>query len=161
MKNKIILSIAIALPILIIIAVALSVYLPARNAKPSAYNFVFESNDNYAGRYEVINGKISTAPNFDPKFPYAGTPKFYIHDTAANTNMVISLVEAQKLSLSDDVISPDGYKIESGGDSSALGFIFGAPNNYNKKYIVKNSFSRELNIPGDSYAFHFLGWIIK
>ncbi len=158
---------AIAIPVLLVIAIALSIYLPAAFAKKPKYDFVYTNEDDYYYRYTVKEEKIIELPQ-DQKSFYPLTRsdiKFYLHNTAENTNKEITLADAQSLNLSGDTTSPDGFTItRPDGNESIFTLFFGGVNNYNSRYFEapNSKIGLKINLANpQGYYFHFLGWVIK
>jgi hypothetical protein len=184
-KNGIIL-LAFLLPIVVIAGVALSVYLPSAFLNTD-YNFVYTSCtdgqryysspcDSYLQKhYEVIEGTLTVKPvdltqdlNKDgvPDFSGKYTDRIFYHDTAKNESREISLTEAQTLTLSSLLTSPDGVTVSghysrSGGDF----FPFGGGSSSYGYYLTKGKARSKLNLINttDQYYyqnnFQFIGWV--
>jgi len=174
LKHNIPLLVGILVPLLMIVFVAASVYLPALFVKPT-YDFIYTSQNDYryapyayGTSYDVENGKIvkhTTPPPSDVRdleyYKNPPEPKLYYYDTVANTTKEISFEEAQKYMVDTSVISPDGFELAPA--SSGGGFPFSFDNNeYGKVYIKSKSVSKKLNIQQRFYNdFSFLGWVKK
>jgi len=165
-KKNIDLVAAAAIPIIMIIFIAASIYLPRFFVKP-AFNFIYISpddryNQNY---YTVQNGKIILAPNTN----WGGeirtsVIKLYIYDVAKDTAREISLAEAQNLNLDAHKISPDGFEIVNGSDSDYIfPFFFASNTDYHTYYLKGHNLSKKLNIQLNDHSgyneFRFIGWI--
>lgn len=162
-KHNISLILGFSIPILMIVFVAASIYIPGIFSQPK-YNFLYVS-DTYYGRsyYSVNEGKIAQLPQPTPDYYNAPLvpPQLYVHDVAANKSRPISYEEALKLDLDPNLKSPDGYQIERG--RSGGGLLFYSNADYNSQYIVGNNVSKKLDLNKDSTVysadFRFLGWI--
>ena len=178
-KQNLSLYLAIALPILLIAAIALAIYLPNRFAHPQ-YDFIYSQtqpgtvNYDYNG-YTVVNGTVQIAPvpvYAPPMTPgYITTPvqkntpptnvKLFYYDVKQNSAHEISFANAQKYSLNANSISPDNYHVEYG--ASGGGVPFSASTDYSKVFLVGHSAHLLLQINAGNYynSFYFLGWINK
>lgn len=167
-KKNIDLVIAAAIPIIMIILIAASIYLPRFFVKP-AFNFLYISpNDSYNQNYYTVqNGKIILVPNtkWQRGIPMS-VVKLYIYDVAKDTAQEISLAEAQNLNLDPRNVSPDGFEIVNGSKSSYIfPFFFVSNTNYHTYYLKGHNLSKKLNLQLNDNSgydeFRFIGWIIK
>lgn len=167
-KKNIPLILGFSLPLLMVIFVVASIYLPGLFVQPT-YNFLYSVNGNAydTESFSVTNDRLIKIPaSYPPQNPAAVTqPKLFVHDVARNTGKEISWAQAQNLKLDSNTASPDGFKIEHGGSSDGF-FIFGGYNrDYNSRYIVGKGYSQklDLNNPEKPYgdSIKFLGWIKK
>jgi hypothetical protein len=175
------LIVAISLPFVMIAILAAVVYLPGISAKPQ-YNFIYVSGGGYYGpEYTVEQGKlvkhdISAPTSTDamgyprPKYPEEQQVEetLFMHDVKTNVSTRISYEDAAKLSLSNEIISPDGYQIqENYGNGGFMPFFFGGGHDYNTKYLVGHRSAEKLNITGVSttpYSYNpyrFIGWVLQ
>jgi hypothetical protein len=169
-KQKLPLVIAISLPIIMIVIVAISMHIPRIAAKPQ-HNFVYAIGEDMAYRYySVQNGMITqtdhTPPYYqthpaDMKYP---EPKLYLYDVSKDTSTALSLADAQRLRLDSNAKSPDGFEIvRGGGDGGIFGLFFGSPGDYNSQYIRGHGYSKKLNPTLESqnyyYSFRVVGWV--
>jgi hypothetical protein len=184
-KQNIVILIAFSLPILLIIGVALSVYIPSLFLS-TKYNFVYiictESNYRYITcnnyiqkRYSVVNNRI-VINNIDPtldsdndKIPDINenyTTRIILHDTEKNESREITFEEAQTLTLDDFEISPDGVTVEDEYSSGTDLFIFGGSSSTYGYYLTKGKTKKKLNLIYDydqyyyRYHFQFIGWVL-
>lgn len=168
-KQNLPLIIGFALPILMIVFIAASVYIPGLFSQPK-YNFLYAENTSfYDDRLFTVNDSHLTytplPTSTNQQYAPAPIPQLYIHKITTNESKPVSLDEAKKLSLDPSSESPDGYMIQSGnyGGSS---FPFGSyDRDYNTSYIVGHNVSKKLNVKtiGAHYygQVNFIGWIIK
>ncbi len=189
-KKNFAILLAFLLPIILIVAVALSVYLPSLFISTS-YNFIYTSctdgtnyyyyncNGYLEKRYAVVNGKLvvnNIDPNQDsdndtiPDIKENYTARIFLHDTKSNVSREISLEEAQALTLNGLLTSPDGVTVSSDYDYYNRGdfFIFpfsGGSSSYGY-YLTKGKSKSRLNLinNNDRYYnnnnFDFLGWVL-
>jgi hypothetical protein len=183
MRKNLPLIIGLAIPLLMIAFVAISIYVPSWFANPQ-YSFIYTVKDNYnmyGDRYFVQNGAIAkeTIPypvSTDSRYPTEKYPEtksyLYIFDIKSKTAKEISLDEAKKLSLINDLVSPDGYKLEQGTNDSGVFELFGGYDRYTSKWYLRNgAMNKEIMLQfpasvSDRYYyyndnFQFLGWIKK
>ncbi len=184
-SKNIALIVGLAIPVLMIVAVAGSIYIPQFFAPKPQYDFLY-TNDSYGGPYgaqfyEVQNGKIvknpPVLPPQDPNAPpyiNSATPQPYVakpvpapesrlfrYDVKNDTNKEVTFEEAQNLTLTTDQKSPDGFEFRDGSRGGDF-FPFGGGYDYNTKYLTGHGISRKLNISGNQYQYNpvrFLGWI--
>jgi len=178
------LYVAIAIPIIMMVLVAATIYLPSLFAAQPQYNFLYTVNDQgytYPVRgtapyyvYEVQDGKVTrqqiTPPNNPKELPNVPVApdrgqKLYIYDVKKNASTSISFEEAQKLKLDNDATAPDGFVIQRGGQRENLFSVLFGGSDYNSMYLVKSGTGKKLSIgPGNNqynpYDFNFLGWLI-
>lgn len=174
-NNNISLIIGISIPILMIVFVGVSIYLPAMLTHPKC-SFLYGTGSDYyqLNSYDVQNGKLlknevqyPATYNLPNPAPSQGAPaKLYVHDVEKNVSQEISLEDAQKLNLSSANISPDGFEFFSGShDYSIFSLFFSRDDYYGAKYIRGHGISKRLNLQKESeywyHDVHFLGWIIR
>lgn len=180
-KKNLPLLLGLAIPVLMIIFVAASIYLPGVFVKPT-HNFIYTTElDTYTHPHYQVDGttltlKCAEVPPYTPDPSFKLTPctaenagKLFLEDVAANRSSEISYAEAQKLILDSNTQSSDGYQIVSGGSRGVVPFIFeGGDTTGGGIYIKGHSVSKKLNIQSglrtDNYSspgFLFLGWVGK
>ncbi len=168
-KDNVSLIIGISIPILMIVLVAASIYLPAIFSPQPQFNFLYVTNDDYyKGRQYVIeNGKLVKR---EVKYPERYTPgiaRLLVHNVVANASKEISFEEIQQLSLDPNSKSPDGWEVVYGNrDDSIFSPFSSGRRDYNSMYLRGHNTSKKLNlqIPTDSRYYYrhrarFLGWI--
>ncbi|MDD5585188.1 MAG: hypothetical protein PHV55_09070 [Candidatus Omnitrophica bacterium] len=168
-KENLPLLIGLLIPLLMIIFVMVSVYVPTLLTQPKC-NFVYASGGDYyiLGSYAVQSGKlIKNEVKYPDKYPERTPiePKLYICDVVSNTTREISFEEAQRLNLSSAQKSPDGFEISSGSeDYSIFSLFFQRGGYYGDKYIRGHGIAKRLNLhKEDGYWYHnyrFIGWVI-
>lgn len=182
-KRNVGVLVALMLPVMFILVVALAVYLPSLSLS-TKYDFVYAtcsegdrysySCDKYLSmRFSVVDGKLTTNPVSQdatgdklPNKEAEYTVRVFLHDTQANESREISLEEARALSLNRLVTSPDGVSV-SGEYTSAPNvlFIFDGNSSYDN-YLTKGSSRRKLNLIDQggrryySNDIHFIGWVL-
>lgn len=171
-KRNITLVIGISIPILMILFVAGSIYLPGLFIQPH-YNFVYLNGDDlYYSRakyqYVVQNGTLQRieaglsdgTSNSQPRIE----SKLYLHDVKTNTSTEISFADAQRLYLDSNTKSTDGFEIVSGSYGRGFfPFFYGERSDYNARYLQGHNVTKKLNLQStDSshyYSFRFIGWV--
>ena len=167
-KKNVSLIVGIAIPILMIVLVAISIYVPALFAPAPRADFLYITGDSYyqGQEYVLDNGKLVKR---EVKYPENYTPevaRFFLHNTSANEDKELSFEEAQKLKLNTNVKSLDGYEVVYGNtDGGVFPFFFSGGTDYNAMYLKGHNTSKKLNLqsPSDERYYYrgrrFLGWI--
>ena len=187
-KKNFTILLAFALPIVLIVIVALSAYLPSLFIS-TKYNFVYilsctESVDRYLyrcenylqERYSIVDDKLVvnlidpervSDENRVPTNKENYTTRIFLHDNESNESREITLKEAQTLTLNSLLTSPDGITISSNYHrGSDFFFIFNGSSSYGY-YLTKGKSKSKLNLinNGDRYYyqnnFKFIGWIVS
>jgi hypothetical protein len=164
------LIIALALPILMMIGVALSIYVPSlfQTYHGQFLYSVQEIGSWGIGRgFVVVNGKIQPQPavvSAHTVYSSTTTARLYVHDLATNESRDISLEEAQRLNLDPSPRSPEGVEIDYGSQTDGVfPFFMISRDDYSAVYAKGERASRKLNVrikPGGYYnQFQFQGWI--
>lgn len=162
-KKNISLVIGISIPLLMIIFVGLSIYLPGIFIKPKT-NFIYYVGDSYySNSYSVSSSHLVEIPsNYTGNLKtFPQTNKIYLYNVQKEDNTELSYSEAQKLFLDSNVTSPDGFEVKAGGSGGFFPF-FGSYDGYYQKYLVGHNVSKKLKLlSGNQYGntFHFLGWV--
>lgn len=175
-KKNVPLIVGLSIPVLMIIFVAASIYLPGLFVQPKV-NFLYSLGGDYysKSKYYVLDDKIALGQIAYPEKGNTGRwvesrrePKLYFHDVVKNQNKEISFEEAQTLALDHNVKSPDGFEITRGEYSySIFEILTTRGHSWGTRYITGHNVSKKLNIPDrdDSYGyygdFQFLGWAIE
>jgi len=173
-KKNITLLVGMSIPILMILFVAGSIYLPGLFIQPK-FNFLYVSGaDSYYSKYQysVQNGKLVRSEIQRLENQIYQPPrevKLYIYDVAKNESKEISFEEAQNLNLDSSIISPDGFEIVYGSRGEGFfPFFFLSERDYNTLYLKGHNVSKKLNLQlsGSYYNyynyydnFRFIGWI--
>jgi hypothetical protein len=168
-KKNISLILGISIPVLMIIFVAASIYLPGLYTQPQT-NFLYVSDSPHSHinseRYRVYDGKIAkhyvktTEINMD--FKNQHTQQLFIHDVTENKSQEVSFEEAEKLNLDPSTESPDGFEVVYGNRNNGF-FIFSPGRDYNSRYLAGHNMSTKLNLVSGNKAYYseieFIGWI--
>jgi hypothetical protein len=184
-KQNIVILIAFSLPILLIIGVALSIYIPSLFLS-TKYNFVYiicaENNYRYNNcnnyiqkRYSVVNNRIvinnidptldsdnNTIPDINENY----TTRIILHDTEKNESREIAFEEAQTLTLNNFEKSPDGVAVTGNWSGGGDFFIFGGSSSTYGYYLTRGEIKKKLNLiySSDQYyyrdSFQFIGWVL-
>ena len=185
LKKNFAIILAFALPIVLILVVALTIYVPSLFISTN-YNFIYSSCtagtnyypyycNNYLQRlHSVASGKlvenaIDPLEDFDknglPDINENYTARIFLHDTQKNESVEITLEEAKELSLNGLLTSPDGVTISSNYERGSGFFLFDGGSSYGY-YLTKGKSRSRLNLINrdDSYYyrdnFQFLGWVL-
>jgi len=180
MRKNLPVIVAIVLPILVVVGVLISIYLPTVGLQPG-YNLVIASNNDKAwsyydeeARYVVVGQKIQrldlkkqeNSKNIGPA-PESQISRLYIYDFDKEQIQEITYEEAQNLSIiKAGNVSPDGYRAiySQGGNNLGIFEIFGG---YSRDYglvISKNGksiFKKIDELWNNYYGTEILGWINK
>lgn len=169
-KKNVTLVLGIAIPILMILFVAASIYLPRLFIQPH-FNFLYVSVDdkhcNNPLQYAVQNNKLVQVKVALPKSCYYSgqdPSKLYLYDVAKNESREISFANAQNLNLDPTEKSPEGFQVVYGNRNEGFFSIFFGPStDYSTLYLTGHNVSKKLNLQlnGPSYYdnFRFLGWV--
>lgn len=145
------LIVAITLPVVFMIVLAVVILVPNMNIKPShdflytvfsekqAYDTYGYGQVQYKNTYDIKNEKIVLKPLvfqkpiFDsgvpkPTFIYEDSPKLYYYDIETQTSREITFEEATKLTLQKGPSSPDGYIVKYDSNTSGVFDLFGSNN---------------------------------
>lgn len=162
LKDNLSLILGLSIPVLMIIFVAGSIYLPALFAPKPQINFIYESKENayYGGetQYSVKNRKIIKNNIKFQEVP----PRLFIHDVSKNESREVPFEEAQLLDIDSRSKSSDGYQIIDGMFGGGSLFFSGS---YDRgRYLSGHGLNTKISFPADeaeniNYKFHFLGWI--
>ena len=183
-KKNFALLIAFILPLVLITAVALTVYLPSRFVSTN-YNFIYTSCTDRANnytyncdiylnkRYTVVDNKL-VVNNVDPaldlnndKIPDKEiyNARIFLHDTEKNESREITFKEAEDMTLNNLLTSPDGVTVSNYYNSSSDFFIFGGGSSSYGYALTKGKSRSKLNLINntDGYYypnnFQFVGWV--
>lgn len=169
-KKNITLVLGISIPIVMILFVAGSIYLPGLFIKPH-FNFLYVSGDDYyynQQQYSVQNEKLIKSEINQPEKQNYNPPqvesKLYLYDVTKNESKEISFKDAQNLNLNPNIKSPDDFEVVYGSRGDGFfPFFYESRTDYNTQYLKGRNVSKKLNLQlnGSSYHnnFHFLGWI--
>lgn len=174
-RKNISLIIGLSIPVLMIVLVAASIYLPGLFAPSPHVNFLYVIGDHdyYAGQeYVVEQGRLAKqvvnieVKNYPERYTPPSVSRLFVHDVAMNRSKQISFEEAQGLPLDPSVQSPDGFEVVHGSRGDGLyPFFFDHSVDYNTWYLKGHNVSKKLNVEAledRSYYFRrirFLGWI--
>lgn len=171
MKKDWSLWLAVALPFVMILFVAASIYVPRLWAPQPQYGFLYRSSDTSGGYtvasydVQVKKGKLvkqevdrSGYKDSDSKTDFV-EPQLYRYDAMTGESESLTFEEAEALTVDDRKKSPDDFEVSQGGGGS---FLFGGGSG-SYLYLIGHSLSRKLDLRGidSSYDFEFIGWITK
>lgn len=186
-KRAILLAVAFALPLLFIMVIFITTFIPATRLSTD-FNFVYATcsknpnpgyyycNNYLQNLYDVSSGRIMEREiSSDLDSDNDGvldinenyTTRLFLHDTTLNVSEEISLIEAQRLQLSDEIVSPDGVAVERDYSSGGSLFPFVRVSSRFGWYLSRGSARQKLEVIGDSERNYyrddlmFLGWVLN
>src|SRR3989338_2533150 len=158
-QKNISLIIGLAIPFLMIVLVAASIYLPGLFAPKPTVNFLYVTDDDYyqGHAYVIENGKLTKREVTYPEHYTPGVTRLFVHDVSINESKEVSFEDAQKLQLDPTVKSPDGWEVVYG--SAGYGFFplfFSGGRDYNSMYLKGHNASKKLKlqIPSDERYYY-------
>ena len=168
-RKNITLIIGISIPLLMILFVAISIYLPGFFTQPK-YSFLYSNGDNIyynQHQYTVKDGKLIKNELSTAEKPFNYNPRtdnlLYIYDIVKNESKEIPFEKAQTLTIDSRIISPDGFEVVYGSRGGGFfPFYFVPERDYNTHYLKGPNVSKKINLDqSSSYTnFNFIGWII-
>lgn len=185
LKKNFAIVLAFALPITLIIIVALSAYLPSLFFSTN-YNFIYSSCTESINRYpyycnnylskryavvgeELVVSTIDSTQDLDKNgildINESYTARIFLHDTEKNESREITLEEAQALSLNGLLTSPDGVTVSSNYSRTEFFFPFGGSSSYGY-YLTKGKSRSKLSLINNDDQYHyqdnfqFIGWVV-
>jgi hypothetical protein len=172
-RKNIPLIVGLALPLLMIIAVAVSIYVPRLYAEKPATDFLYVIGDTHFygygySQYAVVNGRLEKQELPEelrqeaPPIP-RGDVRFFVHNTEHNASREITLEEAQALTLDSLQESPDGFSLVRGGQIGGVFPFFYNGQDTQDWYLRGRGVSYSMDVRrGAGYdSLHFLGWIVE
>lgn len=186
-KRAILLAVAFLLPLLFIMTVFITSYIPSASLTTN-YNFIYatcsEGSSPYSyycsnylhNLYEVDNNRLLEQEiPADLDSDGDGTldinenyrTRIFMHHTDRNESEEISLIDAQRLNLDERISSPDGVAVEWEFTSGGNFFPFVRYSSNYGYFLTRGSAKQRLNLINDSERtyyrddFLFLGWIIE
>lgn len=174
MNKNLPLIVGIALPVVLIAAISVAIFVPSLSIRP-AHSFLYTLanpyssyapapyGEGYKKSYDVENGHLAEKPVPAPKGQafLGDAPPLYLYDMAAGASHKISLADAANYSLDPGPSSPDGYFVNyEYGRGGFLFFDGGGDGGY---YAEKGTGRRRLPGIGSSSeypgSFVLVGWI--
>lgn len=166
---------ALLIPVGVVVAVALSLYLPRFFATPPAHDFMYAVSTEYyypdISPFVVREGKLVKEdvrdrlliPESEKTSVEPPAPVLYRHSVATNESTEISFAEAQALKLDPSKTSPDGYSVEQGNRTDGIFPVFFASPDYATYYLTGHGQSKKLNLKERTEypPVLFLGWTIE
>lgn len=170
-KEKIPLIIGLSIPVVMVMLLAISIYLPTLGVQPKT-NFLYSYGDEYSRTkyYMEANKVLEREVKYPDYYRAHKDAKLYVYDVTTGNSKEISYEQAKSLILDSSVKSPDGFEVASddSGSYSAFPFFY-SRSNYGQKYLKKGNYTKRLEInkmDGSQsyyydYGFNFLGWVQK
>jgi hypothetical protein len=178
-QSNVPLLVGVAIPIVMVLLVAGSIYLPGLFIKPTVdFLYMTDYYDRYACEYvyevrsgaDVHSGSLVRAKSTsytDPGYVRNDcTPRFYVYDVQTDTSKEYTFEEAQKLKLDPSRVSPDGFEVVRGGRGGDFLFVFDMGGNYDTMYLRGHNVSRRLNMEKGNSGYYYysdtptLGWVL-
>jgi hypothetical protein len=181
-KKNITLILAFSLPLIVILAVALSVYIPSHNLSTN-YNFIYASctdgRNNYPyncaqyleKKYSVINNKLNISKTgtttvndynstniktIDVEEKKVYVDRIFLHNTEMNESREITPEEATALNLNNLITSPDGITVSSNYNYNGGEFFpFGGGRSTFGYYLAKGKAKNKLNLINSSDQYYY------
>ena len=171
-KENTLLFIGILIPILMIVFIALSIYLPQFFLNPQ-YDFLYVSGENYSYSFPKYIVEGNTVVKREPteaekeQWGYRYDESILrVYSAEKDVSTVISFADAQKLKLNPNSVSPDGFEVtHSRRNYSLFSEVFGGGYRGSGYVIRKKNGSgdgKKIDIDTSGsyyYGFKFLGWI--
>lgn len=158
-KKNISLIIGISLPVLLILIIAASIYIPTIFMKPK-FSFLYVTGSTYStyGKFYVVDGILQEkTPEDDQEKIRFEKIELFKYDVGSKESYEITFQDAARLSLKASNNSPDDFTIER---RRAGNSFFSYSGSGYDLYLRKGSFSKRLKVKGDSYK-EFLAWIVE
>lgn len=165
-KQHLPLIIGFSLPILLIVFIFFSVYLPKLLEHPR-YDFIYSINSiPFNSSYYIKDSRIfyGTPESQDPFLNRYEQPSIFLYDIQHHQIHQLSLEEAQTYYLDQSKISPDGFSVEEKYQRTNFFPFFMSDVTNENIYLIKKLYAQRLSIQTeDSYnhAFHFIGWVVR
>ncbi|HEY5600980.1 MAG TPA: hypothetical protein VIK81_02715 [Patescibacteria group bacterium] len=163
LKEKLPLIVGIVLPLLLILYVAVTAYLPSLFVKPK-YNFVYASDSYYDFDISVIDGRVNIQPRYTDYANRTYAPKqptLFLYDVTSDKSKQLSLPQAQGHILDSSNKSPDGFTVGRQDSDSYSYFPFFFGGSYNRgTYLMGKGLNRKIT-DQNYYNFKFIGWIVN
>ena len=174
------LIVAIALPIIFIITLAITLSIPASKIKPE-FNFIYTDisqeyykNYNmvqYKNMYDIKDKKLVLVPIISQKediynktqIEYKNAPTLYHYDVKTNITKEVTFEEMQKNTFEVGPSSPDGYHVAYEYDNNGIFDLFGS-DSQSGFYIKKENGKKLLTGITEGYyygddGFNIIGWV--
>lgn len=162
MRNKLPLLVGIGLPILLVLYILITNYLPGLFIKPKS-DFLYTTNSYSGYNYVVVGNQLQLQEPNETGYDYnryQQKPLLYRYNAIENKSTVITQEAGQQLDLDPSDKSPDGFKVSVGGSSGGYFFF---PFSYSSRqgiYIKGKGLNKKI-IDENYYNFKFLGWVIN
>lgn len=162
------LVLGLAIPVVMVLLVAASIYVPPLFAPKPSYDFVYVVGDQHfrGQHYDVEDGRVTYHELAYEEKDRRSSPKLFVHDVRANRNRAVSLEDARRWRVNPGSVSPDGYEVVSGSSGYGLFPLFvGEARDYRTMYLQGHHASYRLQLDtssSDSYwsrNIRVLGWI--
>jgi hypothetical protein len=161
-KRDPVLIIGILIPVVMVILVSLSIYLPRLFAKPE-FSFIYTTGSSYDAKYSytIESGKLVRTELENRYGTRDVENNIYMYDAKGKEVKQISFEDAQKLTLDSSSKSPDGFEVVRGNGGGGVFPFFFFDSSGNQYVLRGKGATINLNLPIDYYDLNFLGWIIN
>lgn len=174
-KQNLPLVIGLAIPVVLVVALAAIIYVPRLYLKPTvdfvyavgSYPTYINNAENTRTEYRLVNGRLTkTVSPYTAEKPYYDTespPEFYRYAVAENKNTPLTEQEITQLNLDPSVEAPDGFKVNNAySRDNIFEAVFGGRDS-SQQVLEKGSVAVKINLVSDadrySYDFDFIGWV--
>ena len=179
-KENIPLVVGLAIPVLMVIALAAIIFLPRAYVQPQ-YDFVYSTgdypvyindSDNTRTEYRVVNNTIEkdvTPDQSEQRFPrYDAPPKFYRYSVAEQRSQELNSEELLSLTVDPAKESPDGFRLTYAREHDNFLEAFFGGRDRSQQVLAKGSVSIEVQLTtgakSSNYYWRdsgFIGWIVE
>lgn len=182
-SSNISLIVGLAIPVVMILAIAAAVLLPGRSLNPTtdfvyaigSYPFYITRSGDTVTQHDlsIRDAKLTESTQTSQAAGYPSdafvreaAPRFFLHNTKEDTNKELSLEEVKNLSLSGERKSPDGFTVSFGRRSyGVFPFFFDSGSDMEHAYLSNQTASKEISIVTDNaqdmYQFQLVGWVLE
>jgi len=152
----------LAIPVLMMLFIALSIYVPRLfdDTPPPTTNFLYTSNYSAYGQYSMLENELTWNENKD-SHKSGDQPKLFLYDVIKKQSKELTLQEAKALALDSKSMSPDGYKLER---SYRNGFFLFDWRSDRHMYLINGKTTHKidnLETNLNYYSFKFLAWVVE
>jgi hypothetical protein len=186
-KENLVLVIGLALPLLLIVLFFVATVIPKAYSTPPQYELLFSMQDyNYQNKPDYIvdfkvknNQLLLKAKKAEDKDNYYQNKKLMAYDaknevmreividsTQLSDGAELLLEETKTMTLSTNMLAPDGYVLEKqyDGNNSLIGGLFGGGGRNSGYRLKKGNVGYKINTLQNNnynYELHFIGWVLK
>lgn len=161
-RKHLTLALGVSIPVLMILFVVGSIYLPRYWAPKPRTDFLYSMGPE---RYYVSSeGHLLRTEIEDPKTHPSQQTKtvLYQYDVSKDQSVPVKYAQVRSWKLDPRSISPEGYELVHGQRTEGFFPFLFASRDYDRVYLKGHSNTRRLNVNWHQYSpyrFRFLGWI--